>query len=469
MLLKKVVRPGGTVAARLTLWYTCIFSLSVLFTFSSFFLMARSAIRDQCDHDLFNELKEFSIINDTGGVLKVKEEIFWEAASEGVGNIFIRLFSLEDAEIAATDMASWQGIPDAGESLEKLRASGKDYIFETFKLREQSFGVRAVTGYIGKGFIVQFGELLKDDKIFVDNFIKLFTPGIIILIIIAAFTGWFMAKRALSGVEEVTITAVQISDGSFDRRVKVKSRGLEIERLANAFNAMLDRLHKLFNEMKEMNNNIAHDLRSPLARMRGSAEMALTTVTSLEENKAFAASIIEDCDHLLGMINTMLDIAEAESGVMELRLEQVNITAVIKKACDLFLPVAEDHTICLTTRLSSDCFVFGDSPMLQRMVGNLLDNALKFTPPDGVVTISAMAEKEHIGISVQDTGIGIAEKELPYIFNKFYRCDSSRAHHGSGLGLSLVKAIVSSHNGSITVSSIPGKGSTFSIKLPKFI
>jgi heavy metal sensor kinase len=313
---------------------------------------------------------------------------------------------------------------------------------------------------------LQFGESLKGDEEFLKIYKNVFTPMMVIITMMAALTGWLMARGALSGVEEITHTALQISKGAFDRRVTIKTRGLEIEQLATTFNYMLDRISTLFKEMKDINNHIAHDLRSPLARMRGAAEMALTTVTTSEEFQAIAAGMIEDCDHLMGMINTMLDIAEAESGIVELKLSDVDIAQVIRNACDLFMPVAENNGIGIVSELAGGCVLCADPRMLQRMVGNLLDNALKYTPPGGTVTISATAEKQQVVITVSDTGIGISEKDLPHIFDKFYRCDTSRTLHGSGLGLSLVKAIVASHGGTITAASNPEGGSIFTVALP---
>jgi heavy metal sensor kinase len=466
MLLKKIVSLRGTLAFRLTIWYTGIFSISSLTVFFAFFLMIRSVINEQRDNELLKDLKEFSFMMSTGGVNKIKQEMVWEAGSEGVQNVFLRIFSPNGEELAGTDMSSWQWVHEATRSLAQLKAGGAAYVFETLNAPDQSHQVRVICGYIGNGVALQFGESLKDDRDFLKIYENVFTPMMVIVTLIAALTGWLMARNAMAGVEEITHTALQISKGAFDRRVIIKARGLEIEQLATTFNYMLDRINTLFKEMKEINNNIAHDLRSPLARMRGAAEMALTTFTTPEEFQAIAAGMIEDCDRLMGMINTMLDIAEAESGIVELKISEVDIAEVIRNACDLFMPVAENNSVTIVAELAGKCLACADPRMLQRMVGNLLDNALKYTPPEGTVTISAAVEEEQVIIRVSDTGIGISEEDLPRIFDKFYRCDTSRTQHGSGLGLSLVKAIVTSHGGTITAASGSGGGSVFTVTLP---
>lgn len=452
---------------RLTLWYTVLFSVSALVAFLIVFLLIRSVIFERQDHALLVELKEFSLIQKAGGLSKLKEGLKWEAASEGANQIFLRIFSNTGEELLSTDMSAWQSVYQASHSLDRLTSAGGDYVFETISTPGQTYPARVVCGFIGNGLILQFGKSFEEDEVFLAIFSDVFEITMVGVTLIAALSGWFMARRALSGVEEVTRTALQISTGSFEQRVAVKSRGAEIELLATTFNKMLDQINAVFKNMKEINNSIAHDLRSPLARVRGAAEMALTTATNVDENRAIAAGIMEDCDRLLAMINTMLDIAESESGVLKPKSDRVDIASVIMQATDLFMPVAETGSIKISTELSEGCIVIADSKMLQRMVGNLLDNALKFTPPGGSVKITTVAEKESIIIMVRDSGIGIYEKDLSHIFEKFYRCDSSRSRKGSGLGLSLVKAIAELHGGSITVRSIPGHGSVFNVTLPR--
>jgi signal transduction histidine kinase len=169
----------------------------------------------------------------------------------------------------------------------------------------------------------------------------------------------------------------------------------------------------------------------------------------------------------------MLDIAEAESGAAEITLEEVDIARVTRRACELFRAIAEENSIRIATELPDSCVVYGETRKLQRMVANLLDNALKYTPPEGTVTVSVNADNGQVAISISDTGVGISEDDLPHIFKRFYRCDISRAQGGTGLGLSLVRAIVHSHGGSVNATSHLGKGSTFTVtltqpSLPKF-
>ena len=303
---------------------------------------------------------------------------------------------------------------------------------------------------------------------FVEAFKKIFFATMTLLILVAAAVGWFMARRAVSGVEAVTRTARNISEGSLQERVPVKASGDEIDQLAITFNQMLDRIQVLVMEIKEMNDNIAHDLRSPIARIRGLAEVTLTTGKSAADLEAIAASTIEECDRLLDMINTMLTISKTEAGVEKVSHGKVDIAALVHDACELFEPLAEEKNVALSCRAREKTIVSGDARMLQRMLANILDNAVKYTPSGGEVEVLlAVNEQNEIVISFRDTGIGISQTDLPHVFERFYRCDRSRSLPGTGLGLSLARAIARAHGGDITVMSALDQGSSFTITLPQ--
>jgi signal transduction histidine kinase len=216
--------------------------------------------------------------------------------------------------------------------------------------------------------------------------------------------------------------------------------------------------------MKEINDNIAHDLRSPLARIRGIAEMTLSDDKSIEDYKEMAVSTIEECDSLIGMINTMLDITEAEAGVNGSSTETFDVSALVLEACELFRPMADQRQIGMLTEVSPPLPFRGDRKKLQRIVTNIVENAIKYTPPKGKIRVSAAAADGKIQIVVNDDGIGISPEDLPHIFERFYRCDRSRSQSGVGLGLSLAKAYTQSMRGIITVESVLGRGSTFKLQ-----
>jgi signal transduction histidine kinase len=247
----------------------------------------------------------------------------------------------------------------------------------------------------------------------------------------------------------------------------VTKRLLEVSRLANTFNTMLDRIQSLLKGMSEVTDNVAHDLRSPLTRIRGIAEMTLMGKSSLVDYEKMAASTIEECDNLIHLINTMLDITETEAGVGRFDKKPVDLKKLLICACDLFYPVADEKDIRILSLLPPDELVIqGDKGRLQRMVTNLLENAIKYTDPGGKVTISAYKDNGQVHMEFADSGVGISEKDLPLIFERFFRCDNSRTQPGTGLGLCLVKAYANALGGDVHVKSTLNEGSTFSVTLP---
>jgi heavy metal sensor kinase len=367
-------------------------------------------------------------------------------------------------------MSYWKDIHIRKSAIERLLA-GEAHVLETVSIPGYRHNVRVIYGLISPAIVAQLGQALEHTARFAEAFWKIFAGAMLLLIVVSGLIGWFMARRAISGVAVVTRTARQIADGAFEQRVPVTSGGDEIDQLAVTFNRMLDRIEMLVTRIREMSEDIAHDLRSPITRIRGLAEVTLTTGASPEEFEQAAASTVEECDRLLDMINTMLAISRTEAGVDSLDAAPMDLAEVVANACDLFAPIAEDKNIRLSCRTPAACPVTGDVRMIQRLVANLIDNAIKYTPPGGSVSVAVDPPADscrQATVAVSDTGIGIDEKDLPHVFERFYRCDPSRtaANAGIGLGLSLALAIARAHGGDIRVESTPGKGSTFTLTLP---
>jgi len=467
MSLRKLLNLRNTLAFRLTLWYAGIFTVSSCVAFFLFYTLIAGVIRDRTDQELLGQVNRFSTLLAEEGTEAVENGVVIEAQAAGVKKVFFRLLHLNGQVFSSTNVSYWKDIGIDRTAIEQL-LQGRGAVFETIVIPDRKDKVRILYAMLSPAIIVQLGQAMESYSRFLDAFKGIFIATMTFLIIVAAGVGWFMAKRAVSGVEAVTRTAQKISGGSLQERVPVKPRGDEIDQLATTFNQMLDRIQILLTEIKEMSDNIAHDLRSPITRIRGVAEVILTTGASLAEYEGMAASTIEECDRLLDMINTMLLISKTESGVDKLSREEVDIAGLIRDACELFAPVAEDKRVSLSCHVPGKSLLSGDTRMIQRMLSNLVDNAVKYTPSGGKVEVSVSEnEKQDIVVSVQDTGVGISEADLPRIFERFYRCDQSRSQAGTGLGLSLARAIARAHGGDITVVSSPNQGSTFTIILPK--
>ncbi|MDH3852788.1 MAG: hypothetical protein OEV09_17195, partial [Deltaproteobacteria bacterium] len=209
MYLKKVLRLPGTLAFRLTLWYAGIFTISTLVAFLALYFVISTVLKERRDQDLVDDVTEYSSMLATEGMDRVKSEVAWEVSSDGAEHIFLRLLSMDGEELLTTDMSAWQGVGSGSQALEKLKKGAK-HVLETLDLPEHEFQVRTVYSIIGPDLVLQIGESLGDDTEFLEIHRKIFVPLMAVMVIIAAFVGWLMARRALRGVEEVTETAIEI-------------------------------------------------------------------------------------------------------------------------------------------------------------------------------------------------------------------------------------------------------------------
>ena len=466
MCFNRIRRLNESLIFRLTIWYGIVFAVSSFIVLSIFYFRIQTITLQRTDHDLMEEIREFTGLMNLGGRALVIKGIAREAESEPANEIFFRLMTVDGRDITSSDLSPWGNLSFHAEAQDEISKSG--FFVETVSNPEYPYDVRTVYSLIGPSEIMQIGMSLKDNEAYLTIFRNLLMLLVAPIFLLAILVGWFMAKKALAGLEEVTQTATEISRGSYDKRVQVINRSTEVNKLAVAFNHMVDQLQNLLKAMKDMIDNIAHDLRSPLTRIRGIAEMTLIANTEIGNYKEMAVSTVEECDNLIDVINTMLDITEAESGFMELQLEEIDLSMLVRNACELFSPLANEKNIDFDIDVPENIMVKGDKHKLQRIVTNLLENAIKYTVNGGNVFISMEISKDDtIKIIIQDNGIGIAESELPYIFNRFYRCDTSRSQSGIGLGLSLVKVFSEALGGTVTAASTLNQGSTFTVVLPK--
>ncbi len=455
----------NSLSLRLSLWYALIFTLTSLLTLSIFFYVIHAAFMRNMDESLQEELHEMDMMLKTGGIEEVEAYMDLEIQTEN-GETFYRLFSSGGHMISEKSNFRWKNLllpeisPPASAELTHPE-------FQTLAVRGYPHRLRTAYGRIGPSERMQVGKSMAE----IDKYSYVFRNLMILIVFplvgISVLIGWWMARRALSGVEEISETAIEISKGSYDKRVRVHQRADEITRLANAFNVMLDRLQAVIASMGEMTDNIAHDLRSPLARIRGIAEMTLINRATLGDYRTMAINTIEECDGLIHMINTMLDITEMDAGVGALNMETVDLAGMVYDACELFKPLADERDIRIEADTGNRPLMYTtDRRKLQRLVTNLLENAIKFSHPGGVVTVSVQPDPRHIRLMFKDTGIGIPGAEIDKIFDRFYRCDRSRSCSGIGLGLSLARSIAGALGGDISVKSVENQGSTFTVVLP---
>lgn len=285
--------------------------------------------------------------------------------------------------------------------------------------------------------------------------------------LVSALAGCFLARRMFTGVDRVRRTAREIAAGDYSLRVAPGNEGLEVENLVSEFNLMVDNTEKLMAELRTISDNIAHDLRTPLTRMLACAEVTFSGDQTLSAYRDAMADNADECRRMLTLINTMLEISRTESGAVQLKLESFDAVELLRHSVELFRMVAEQKGTAISAALPPEPLPFsGDRMKIQQLFGNLIDNAVKFTPSGGRIAVALARSGNELKFSVSDTGCGIAEADRLNVFKRFYRADSSRNRPGNGLGLSLVQAIALAHGGRIVLESAPGKGSCFTVFLP---
>ncbi len=466
MSSNKMSRLKDSLSVRLTFWYAGIFVLSTLLILFIFYHRVASVAMERTNQELVEELSEFADMFADAGMDRVIQEMRREAVSEDQNKIFFRLISTSGKVLTSSDMSSWGHIKVSPDHL-RMAINENRPVLHTLERTDGRHDARSIYGLIGPKTLLEIGLSLEDNEEYLLHFKKLGLFLVPPVFILAAFIGWFLAKQALSGVDEVTHIAGEISKGAYNKRVQVQRHSHEIDQLAHTFNQMVDRLQALIQGMREMTDNIAHDLRSPLTRIRGTAEMTLMSTTSQSEFEDMAVSIIEECDNLINMINTMLDIAETEAGIKEFIRESIDMSTLILDACELYRSVARDKDIALHSELPEQMSYQGDKAQLQRLITNLLENAIKYTPEQGTVRVILEDLDHTLVIRFEDSGIGVPPSEITRIFDRFFRGDASRSEAGTGLGLSLARAIAEAHGGSIGVESTLQEGSVFTVTLPR--
>ncbi|MBP5639757.1 MAG: HAMP domain-containing histidine kinase [Victivallales bacterium] len=273
-----------------------------------------------------------------------------------------------------------------------------------------------------------------------------------------------LAQKVSSGLTKIGQAASEIAQGNYEKRVEYKGEGKEIDSLIHAFNHMVDNTEKMLKGLENVTDDIAHDLKTPLTRMQAQAELEMAN----QSNVDFAASIAENCDEMLSIINTMLEISRIEKHMGHVIRSSINFSALLNKLHEAFMTLAEDQNVRFNVVMpQQDIFIEGNERQLEQMTANLIDNAIKYTHDGGSVTILLKQQQDNsVCLVISDTGVGIAPDDIPKIFDRFFRADTSRSTSGNGLGLSMVKAVVESMGGSISVESERNKGTQFTVILP---
>ncbi len=453
-----------TLGFRLTFWYSAIFivSVSFLFLFAYIYLDATLVRKDR--DETLTRLRELSTLYQSGGMSLFIKGVAASKKAPGKNKFFIRLASPRNRTLYIYLPYQWVGFKI--KSLETTPPANKEWL--RIPDRYQQVFLEVATIRLSNGNWLEVGQDTRERQRILEKFKGVATIVILPLFLLGILGGNFLSRRALHPIRHLidTVHAISLDMGALGKRVPNPHSGDELEELITLFNQMLQKIDTLIRAMKDSLDNVAHDLRTPVTRLRCRAELALQSEDDPEEYRRAIEECLEESIVIQKLLNALMDISEAETGTMRLHRQCIRLRKVIQKIIEIYTFVAEEKAIQLSLSVSPDLSVTADPTRLGQALANLIDNAIKYTPPGGRITLEATREGTRAVIRIQDTGIGIPKKDLPRIWDRLYRGDQSRSQKGLGLGLSLVKAIITLHHGSVDVESQVGKGTTFTVYLP---
>lgn len=450
-----------TLGLRLSVWYGAVFVIStVALVALTYGLMASSLA--QRDHDIIRAtLREYASRYELGGLRALQRAMELEQQGGDRERLFVRVLGPGADAIFARMPQGWSAF--AQEDLGDARPGLADGVVHDSRAVLEVASVR-----LPDGTILQVGKSNEIRLALLRTF--RWTVGLvsIVALVVGVSGGLILTRSTVQPIYDL-IEVVQgiIRTGRTDTRVPLRDEGGDaVDELSGLFNTMLDRINALITAMGQSIDNVAHDLRTPIARLRAIGERALQSHDPVEQRDALERAL-EESERILSMLNTLMDISEAEAGALALKREPVPLRALLSEAIELYEDVAEQKGVAVSLETGEDVTVPGARDRLRQVFANLLDNAIKYTPAGGTVRVATSRDAGAAVVRFSDTGVGIAAEHLPKIWERLYRADPSRSERGLGLGLSLVKAYVAAHGGTVEAVSEPGRGSTFTVRLPQ--
>lgn len=459
-LRDRLVRTFGF---RLATWYFGLFVIGTALVLMTAHQLLSWSLQQREREIIEATLTRYALAFQRGGLPRLDASIAADRATGRYEPMLVRVVTPDGLAIRFSLPADWTRFNLAQLSAGPLLDRGWGEISAPGSRERLAIASR----FIGDRTLVQVGRstLLQDEVLQRFRQVALLIFGGVV--VVAAVGGRALTRAALQPLRELTTTIRStLEGGTGAARVPVRRVEDEIDELGLLVNRMLDRIDGLIAGMRGSLDYVAHDLRTPVTRLRATAESALHSTGSVEACRDALADCVEESERVITTLDALMDLAEAEAGTMALRIQPVDLAEVARDAVDLYGGVAEQKGVRLAADLPTHVPITGDRNRLAQAIANLLDNAVKYTPAGGQVTVAATTTNGHARLTVRDTGIGIPADELPHIWERLYRGDRSRSERGLGLGLSLVHAIARAHGGSVSAESTAGQGSLFSLLLP---
>jgi signal transduction histidine kinase len=437
-----------TFTFRLALVYVALFSLSVILLFAFIYTFAMNYLQQQITDSI---RKQYTyILGDyrDGGTDAVEERIK-ELVAEDDGTAVYLLVNREYEKLAG-NLNEWPAGASKEGTFEK-EGSWVRFHIEGTRVNPEGIAVRAITVPLSKWRFLLIGRSLQNNERIEQTVIQTFWASLILTLFMAFIGAIIMTRSVMKRINVINRSAGTIMHGNLSVRIPFTKGGDEFDELSSNLNQMLDKIENLLASLSHFANNIAHDLRSPLNRIINRLDAGMRTIESGDPARKLLDKNIEDMQELIGTFNSILKISELEANTDFRQFEICDARKLIDKLVDFYEPYAAEKDIVLTSIIIDPVIVKGEKNLLTQAFANLIDNAIKFTPRGGAITVSSETNGTTRSIVISDNGPGIASEYHDKVFEKFFRLERSRNTRGNGLGLSLVAAVIDIHNATITL------------------
>ena len=465
MFLKKISFNFNKIHLRLTFLFSLIFIISSLVLFSFSFFTLYSSMKAEDTGNMRRRLLNYWAVFQSGGIDAISEEIKVDSFLYGDRAFFIRIADSKNKTLFLKYPKNWKNF-----NIERLaQLPLTDFSQETIlSSTTNAFKLEISTVKLSDKYILQIGMSTARRLYFLNIYQRNFILLLILLVIFSIMSGAFFSGRALKPLRNLSSILKRIVEtGDFSKRVERRKGRDDLDGIIILFNTMLTRIESLILQMRGTFDSVAHDLRTPMTRMRGFAELALQDPDNNKRLTEALSSSLEESERILSMLNTMMDISEAESGILHLNLQDIEVKKVLTDLIDIYAYIGEEKGLHIQLLCDDDSLSIPADPVrFRQAVGNILDNAVKYSPENSEITVAVQKTADNCSISVTDYGPGIDKDEIPFIWDRLYRSPSKKGIPGMGLGLSLVKAVVSAHGGSVEVVSQREGKTVFSLSFP---
>jgi two-component system heavy metal sensor histidine kinase CusS len=454
-----------SLARRLSIWYAL--SAFLLLAIATGLLYWGTARRFNQENDQYLEKKLVTLEGLLRDPSKQMATVRWEVDEESLTSPSVRVLSrVESADGHVLLETSGMSRELPADLLLPGQASHRGVNIRTPAGKE--FRVSASTVGRSPGFRIQVAIDLDYERRLLRSYLDQLWLVLGIGLLSAVMIGFRIARSGIAPVQSMTETVKRVRSSTLSERIALAEMPSELFVLAETFNEMLQRLEEAFARLSRFSSDLAHELRTPIGNIRGELEVALTRARTPSEYRDVVQSSLEECEKLSRLIDRLLFLARSEHPEKQIRRERIDIQQELQKIIDFYEPAATERDVRVRLQVASELIGDVDRTLFQLAIGNLVDNAVRHTPPGGAVTLAASLENGSLIIHVTDTGIGIAPEHLPHVFERFYRADPARSHDGggSGLGLALVHTIARLHKGDASIDSALGAGTVVTVTFP---